>query len=210
MTPGRASKPRCAPPRIAATPRSRRELPNVHYHHGIDADLSRVWRCKDRDDAHQCLPVVLRMRAVSCRPRTEAGRLLRLLLLWHGTVPANTGARQGQLLQRLIVSTRDASAASAARGHHRQGARARHECALRRTPSAGSAAARCRRVVPRLLATITREGCCHGRANHPPPFSARRLSVARLQLPAGRLVVVRARPLSSLVFSRRRPVACRE
>lgn len=80
----------------------------------------------------------------------------------HRAAPVNTGARHRHLLQRSIISKRDASAAPAVRGHHRRGARARHSCGVRRAPSAGSGAGRSPRVISGFLATILRESSCRG------------------------------------------------
>jgi hypothetical protein len=54
---------------------------------------------EDGDDAHRRLPVVLRMRAMPRLAEAQAGRLLRVLLVWHRALPADTAG--GDRLLRL-------------------------------------------------------------------------------------------------------------
>ena len=62
---------------------------------GVRADLPAVRPRQDRDHAHRCLPVLLRMRELPCAAPSQARRLLRLLFLRHGALSAapGTGAR---------------------------------------------------------------------------------------------------------------------
>src|SRR5262249_22075706 len=48
----------------------------------------------DRTHADQRLPVFLRLQKLRPTPQTEAGRLLRLLLLWVSTLSAETGCSE--------------------------------------------------------------------------------------------------------------------
>ena len=55
----------------------------------FDTDLPGVWAREDRADADRCLSVVLRVRGLPHGAQTQAGRLLRVLFLRDGTVPAD-------------------------------------------------------------------------------------------------------------------------
>jgi hypothetical protein len=59
----------------------------------INPHLPVLRTCQDGDHADGCVPMVLRMRAVPHRAEAEAGRLLRLLLLWLSTLPADPATR---------------------------------------------------------------------------------------------------------------------
>lgn len=65
---------------------------------GIDADVSGLSSPDDRDHADRCLPVLLRVRGLRRVTAPEAGRLLCVLLVRLGGVPAETGRREARLL----------------------------------------------------------------------------------------------------------------
>jgi hypothetical protein len=56
---------------------------------------------EDRDDAHRCLPMVLRMRELQDGVASSDGRLLRFLLIRYPEVPTPP-SRAGLVLRRLI------------------------------------------------------------------------------------------------------------
>jgi hypothetical protein len=63
----------------------------------IGAHLPAMWLCQSGDDANRFVPVLLRMHALQNPAQAKAGRLLRLLLVWIGEVPADAA---GWLLLR--------------------------------------------------------------------------------------------------------------
>lgn len=67
------SRPSHAPPKTQVIHPPRWESPGDCGNPGIDVDLPRVRPRQDRDHAHRCLPVVLRMRAVSHHAQAQAG-----------------------------------------------------------------------------------------------------------------------------------------
>src|SRR5215469_4944203 len=66
---------------------------SVEFGNDLDAHLSSLWRVEGRDDAYRRLPVLLRMHGLRALPASQGGRLLRVLLLWLGPLPAATGCR---------------------------------------------------------------------------------------------------------------------
>jgi hypothetical protein len=48
--------------------------------------MSKVWLHGDRNHAHGCVPLFLRMQQLSCLASAQGRRLLRLLFLWLGQV----------------------------------------------------------------------------------------------------------------------------
>jgi hypothetical protein len=70
----------------------------------IDLDLSALRASGDRGHADGRLPVLLLLQKLRRTAETEAGRLLRVLLLWLRVVSADTG---GELLR--IVTPRHPS-----------------------------------------------------------------------------------------------------
>jgi len=48
-------------------------------------------RCGHRSTEHRCLPVLLRVQGLRRDAQAVAGRLLRILFLRHGAVPARAG-----------------------------------------------------------------------------------------------------------------------
>lgn len=60
-----------------------------------------MWYDKTGNHAHRLLPVVLRMQSLPYIAQTEAGRLLRVLFIRVGAVPADSGAWQGRGLLQL-------------------------------------------------------------------------------------------------------------
>jgi hypothetical protein len=65
---------------------------------GIDPDLPKVQLPGDGANAYGCLPVLLRLQGLWRETEAAAGRLLRVLFLWIGAVPADPGARQRRVL----------------------------------------------------------------------------------------------------------------
>lgn len=66
-------------------------------------------RGEDGNDADERLPIFLRLHRVRCHVAPEGGRLLRVLLLWIGGVPADPAFGSGPFLLRLTYLCRQAS-----------------------------------------------------------------------------------------------------
>jgi hypothetical protein len=65
---------------------------------GIDADLPEVQLPGDGANADGCVPVLLRLQGLWGKAEAVAGRLLRVLFLRIGAVPADSAARQRRVL----------------------------------------------------------------------------------------------------------------
>lgn len=65
-------------------------------------------RC-GRDDADRRLPVLLRVHGMRRAAQAKTGRLLRVLFLWLGSLPAHSGSRGRRIRQRglLCLSCRE-------------------------------------------------------------------------------------------------------
>src|SRR5262245_23488852 len=63
----------------------------VRHDRGVDNLLSPLRTPCDRTDAGGCLPDRLRLQRLRGAAATQGGRLLHILLLWVGTVPASSG-----------------------------------------------------------------------------------------------------------------------
>src|SRR5574340_1076494 len=63
------------------------------YDSSVGIDLPSLWPCGNGNHAHGCLPVVLRMQGLRDAVETQGRRLLCVLLLWYGEVPAGAGKR---------------------------------------------------------------------------------------------------------------------
>ena len=72
----------------------------------FDADLPGLRPQQAGDHAYRCLPVVLRVRAVPHRAQAQAGRLLRLLLIWQHALSIDSGERKGRRVLPLILPAR--------------------------------------------------------------------------------------------------------
>ena len=57
-----------------------------------------MWAQRNGNNAHGCLSVVLRLQGMQCVVETEGGRLLRILLIRHRSLPTYPGR---QCLLRL-------------------------------------------------------------------------------------------------------------
>lgn len=57
----------------------------------IDDHLPALRHRKGGDDADGCVPVLLPVHRLRSEAQAEAGRLLRVLLVWLGAVPADAG-----------------------------------------------------------------------------------------------------------------------
>ena len=68
----------------------------------LRADLPRLWHCQDRNHADERLPVLLRMHRLPDLAQAQAGRLLRVLLLRVGALPAGPAGQERRLLPRLV------------------------------------------------------------------------------------------------------------
>ena len=55
-------------------------------------DLSNLWASAERNDADRCMHLLLRVHRLRDSVAAEVGRLLRLLLLRLGSLPANTSS----------------------------------------------------------------------------------------------------------------------
>jgi hypothetical protein len=64
--------------------------------------LPKLWNCKGGNHANGRLPVFLQMHRVRRDAETEAGRLLRVLLLRRCTLSADTGSRKNRLAFLLL------------------------------------------------------------------------------------------------------------
>ena len=85
ISPAAAGRPDRQPPEC----RHERPLSRSHQH----AHLPALRPFRGRDDADRRLPVVLRMQGLRHGAETPAGRLLRVLFLRNGALPADTGGR---------------------------------------------------------------------------------------------------------------------
>jgi hypothetical protein len=65
--------------------------------------LPKLWNCKGGNHANGRLPVFLQMHRVRRDAETEAGRLLRVLLLRRFTLSADTGSRKNRLAFLLLI-----------------------------------------------------------------------------------------------------------
>src|SRR4051794_26544414 len=68
---------------------------------GIRADMSALWLFQTGSHAGRCLPVLLRMRRLQGATAPGTRRLLRILFVRLGSVPAHSRAA---FLLRMIVS----------------------------------------------------------------------------------------------------------
>lgn len=78
------------------------------YAVGINADLPEMRFQGHRDDAARCLSVLLCLQGLRREAEAESRRLLRILLLRIGALPAGPAARQGIVL-RLSCAWRSRS-----------------------------------------------------------------------------------------------------
>ncbi len=63
-------------------------------HYRISYHVPEMRPQQARTDAHRSLPVVLRMRRLRIFTQALTGRLLRILFLWHNTLPTHTEGQQ--------------------------------------------------------------------------------------------------------------------
>lgn len=156
-TPRRAGKGSPGPRLTLVIRRGATGDANERHHFGFDLDLPPVRTGKSRAHADRRLPVVLRVRGLPRDPTTEARRLLCVLLLWFGAMPA--GSRAWQTGGLLRLSRRSQSAPSQVpRARHRRPDLPRARPGVARV-TAAKMPRRSRRLQMATKATVWPAGC---------------------------------------------------
>src|SRR3546814_7013830 len=74
----------------------------------LDPDLSKLRQGLDRNHAHRCVPILLRLSALRDRAAAQEGRLLRLLLLWRCPLSADPGGSCQRRNAKLLHAVTEA------------------------------------------------------------------------------------------------------